>query len=55
MAVAISATVDARRRRRWAGGRREQPVRRLPQAIAIDVCDRGSGMSETVLSNALLP
>jgi signal transduction histidine kinase len=30
-------------------------VRRLPQAWAIEVSDRGSGMTETVLSNALLP
>ena len=30
-------------------------VRRLPHSVAIDVCDRGSGMTETVLSNALLP
>ena len=30
-------------------------VRRLPDAVAIEVSDRGGGMSETVLSNALLP
>jgi two-component system nitrogen regulation sensor histidine kinase NtrY len=30
-------------------------VRRLPGSIALDVCDRGPGMSETVLSQALLP
>jgi two-component system nitrogen regulation sensor histidine kinase NtrY len=30
-------------------------VRRLPTAIAIDVSDRGPGMTEAVLSNALLP
>jgi signal transduction histidine kinase len=30
-------------------------VRRLPHAVAIEVGDRGSGMTETVLSNALLP
>jgi two-component system nitrogen regulation sensor histidine kinase NtrY len=30
-------------------------VRKLPNAVAIEVCDRGSGMTETVLSNALLP
>jgi two-component system, NtrC family, nitrogen regulation sensor histidine kinase NtrY len=30
-------------------------VRRLPGAVSIDVCDRGSGMSPAVLSNALLP
>jgi two-component system, NtrC family, nitrogen regulation sensor histidine kinase NtrY len=30
-------------------------VRRLPNAIAIEVSDRGSGMTEAVLSNALLP
>lgn len=30
-------------------------VRRLPGAVAIDVCDRGPGMSEAVLSQALLP
>ncbi len=30
-------------------------VKRLPAAVAIEVSDRGAGMSETVLSNALLP
>lgn len=30
-------------------------IRRLPNAVAIEVSDRGSGMTETVLSNALLP
>jgi two-component system nitrogen regulation sensor histidine kinase NtrY len=30
-------------------------VRRLPNAVAIDVSDRGTGMTEAVLSNALLP
>jgi signal transduction histidine kinase len=30
-------------------------VRRLPTAVAIEVGDRGSGMTETVLANALLP
>jgi two-component system, NtrC family, nitrogen regulation sensor histidine kinase NtrY len=30
-------------------------VRRLPNAFAIEVSDRGSGMNEAVLSNALLP
>jgi nitrogen fixation/metabolism regulation signal transduction histidine kinase len=30
-------------------------VRRLPAAVSIDVCDRGPGMSEAVLSQALLP
>jgi two-component system nitrogen regulation sensor histidine kinase NtrY len=30
-------------------------VRKLPSAVAIDVSDRGSGMTEVVLSNALLP
>jgi two-component system, NtrC family, nitrogen regulation sensor histidine kinase NtrY len=30
-------------------------VRRLPSAIAIEVSDRGAGMTEAVLSNALLP
>jgi nitrogen fixation/metabolism regulation signal transduction histidine kinase len=30
-------------------------VRRLPSAVAIDVSDRGTGMTEAVLSNALLP
>lgn len=30
-------------------------VRRLPSAVSIDVCDRGPGMSEVVLSQALLP
>jgi len=30
-------------------------VRRLPTTIAIEVSDRGSGMNEAVLSNALLP
>jgi signal transduction histidine kinase len=30
-------------------------VRRLPTAIAIEVSDRGPGMTEAVLSNALLP
>jgi signal transduction histidine kinase len=30
-------------------------LRRLPSAIAIDISDRGSGMTEAVLSNALLP
>jgi signal transduction histidine kinase len=31
-------------------------VRRAPDDMAlIEVCDRGSGMSETVMSNALVP
>jgi nitrogen fixation/metabolism regulation signal transduction histidine kinase len=30
-------------------------VRKLPNAVAIEVSDRGSGMNEAVLSNALLP
>ncbi len=30
-------------------------LRKLPGAVAIDVSDRGSGMTEAVLSNALLP
>jgi two-component system, NtrC family, nitrogen regulation sensor histidine kinase NtrY len=30
-------------------------VRRLPGAFAIEISDRGTGMTETVLSNALLP
>ena len=30
-------------------------VRRLPNGVAIEVADRGDGMTETVLSNALLP
>jgi len=30
-------------------------VRKLPSSVAIEVSDRGSGMSEAVLSNALLP
>jgi len=30
-------------------------VRRLPTTVAIEVSDRGSGMTEAVLSNALLP
>ncbi|MEO8184853.1 MAG: ATP-binding protein [Deltaproteobacteria bacterium] len=30
-------------------------VRRLPASFALDVCDRGPGMSEAVLSQALLP
>jgi nitrogen fixation/metabolism regulation signal transduction histidine kinase len=30
-------------------------IRRLPAGIAIEVSDRGSGMSEQVLANALLP
>jgi two-component system nitrogen regulation sensor histidine kinase NtrY len=30
-------------------------IRRLPTTIAIEVSDRGSGMNEAVLSNALLP
>jgi two-component system nitrogen regulation sensor histidine kinase NtrY len=30
-------------------------VRRLPGAVAIEVSDRGGGMTEAVLSNALLP
>ena len=30
-------------------------VRGLPDSVAIDVCDRGPGMSEAVLSQALLP
>lgn len=30
-------------------------VRKLPNAIAIEITDRGSGMTETVLANALLP
>jgi signal transduction histidine kinase len=30
-------------------------VRRLPNAVAIEVSDRGAGMTEAVLSNALLP
>jgi two-component system nitrogen regulation sensor histidine kinase NtrY len=30
-------------------------IRRLPTAVAIEVSDRGTGMTEVVLSNALLP
>lgn len=30
-------------------------VQRLPSAVAIEVCDRGVGMTEAVLSQALLP
>jgi two-component system, NtrC family, nitrogen regulation sensor histidine kinase NtrY len=30
-------------------------VRRLPEAVIIEVLDRGAGMSESVLANALLP
>jgi nitrogen fixation/metabolism regulation signal transduction histidine kinase len=30
-------------------------VRRMPNAVAIEVSDRGAGMNEAVLSNALLP
>jgi signal transduction histidine kinase len=30
-------------------------VRRSPGTLSIDVCDRGPGMSETVLAQALLP
>lgn len=30
-------------------------LRKIPSAIAIDISDRGSGMTEAVLSNALLP
>ncbi|MEO8384317.1 MAG: ATP-binding protein [Betaproteobacteria bacterium] len=30
-------------------------IRRLPDAILVEVTDRGSGMSETVMSNALVP
>jgi nitrogen fixation/metabolism regulation signal transduction histidine kinase len=30
-------------------------VRRIPSAVAIEISDRGEGMTETVLSNALLP
>jgi signal transduction histidine kinase len=30
-------------------------IRRMPHAVVLDVCDRGGGMSEAVLSNALLP
>jgi len=30
-------------------------IKRMPSAIAIEVADRGSGMNEAVLSNALLP
>jgi len=30
-------------------------VRRLPSAVSIEVSDRGAGMTEAVLSNALLP
>jgi len=30
-------------------------VRKLPTSVAIEVSDRGSGMNEAVLSNALLP
>ena len=30
-------------------------VRRLPSAVAIEVSDRGSGMTDAVLANALLP
>ncbi|HTV21979.1 MAG TPA: ATP-binding protein [Polyangiaceae bacterium] len=40
------------------GGRPEHiqlRVRRLPEAISIDISDRGPGMSEAVLSQALLP
>jgi two-component system, NtrC family, nitrogen regulation sensor histidine kinase NtrY len=30
-------------------------IRRLPTAVAIEISDRGTGMTEAVLSNALLP
>jgi two-component system nitrogen regulation sensor histidine kinase NtrY len=30
-------------------------IRRLPSAVAVEVFDRGAGMTEAVLSNALLP
>src|SRR4029078_2250428 len=30
-------------------------VRKLPQSVSIEIGDRGSGRSEAVLSNALLP
>jgi nitrogen fixation/metabolism regulation signal transduction histidine kinase len=30
-------------------------VRRIPDGFVIDVCDRGPGMSETVMANALVP
>lgn len=30
-------------------------VKKLPSSVAVEVSDRGSGMTETVLSNALLP
>jgi signal transduction histidine kinase len=30
-------------------------VRKLPTGVAIEVSDRGGGMTEAVLSNALLP
>jgi signal transduction histidine kinase len=33
----------------------ELRVRKLPSAVAIEVSDRGTGMTETVLSSALLP
>jgi two-component system nitrogen regulation sensor histidine kinase NtrY len=33
----------------------ELRVRRLPSAVAIEVSDRGAGMTEAVLANALLP
>jgi nitrogen fixation/metabolism regulation signal transduction histidine kinase len=38
-----------------AGDAVQLRVRRLPNAVAIDVSDRGTGMTEAVLSNALLP
>jgi two-component system nitrogen regulation sensor histidine kinase NtrY len=30
-------------------------VRKLPSAVALEISDRGTGMNEAVLSNALLP
>ncbi len=38
-----------------AAGTVSMRVRRLPNAVAIEVSDRGTGMNEAVLENALLP
>lgn len=52
------AVLNLLRNARESGSPLEQVhvrLRRLPDALSIDVCDRGPGMSEAVLSQALLP
>ncbi len=38
-----------------AGGRLRSPCAASPADVVIEVADRGQGMSETVMSNALVP